>query len=363
MIQYIASIGEITWSFLSNAAPWIILSFLLAMLLHNTVSNELVTRHLGSKSLWSMIKVTLIGMLLPICDCGAVPLGISLYYSGAFLGPVLNFITSTPMINPASIILSYGLLGRDITIIYVIAGFTIPLLVGTVANRLAGDELSIHTNPKFKGKVEIRPSEKKSFIEAMKDGFYYVMEDFGPTVSKFTLEGTILAAFITVVVPVDFVQNVLGKPNLMSIGVTALLAAVIFVCAIGHIPFVAALLASGASPGTALTFLMIGSATNFTENVNLYRMIGKKSMLLNLVQLIIYGTALGYITNLLLMPGFTPVIDIDRNMHTVDFANSAVIIFPKSIEVISGIIIILLAFKSLYPVVMNRIDAWRSRHR
>ncbi|MFR6349905.1 MAG: permease [Enterocloster aldenensis] len=47
-------------------------------------------------------------MLIPICSCGTIPLGISLYYSGAYLGPTLAFMTSSPMINPIAVILCWG---------------------------------------------------------------------------------------------------------------------------------------------------------------------------------------------------------------------------------------------------------------
>ena len=43
-------------------------------------------------------------MFIPICSCGTIPLGISMYYSGAYLGPTLAFMTSTPMINPLAIV-------------------------------------------------------------------------------------------------------------------------------------------------------------------------------------------------------------------------------------------------------------------
>lgn len=110
-----------------------------------------------------------------------------------------------------------------------------------------------------------------------------------------------------------------------------------------------ALIAAGAAPGTALTFLIIGSATNFTENINLYKMIGKKAMLLNLIQLVVYGMALGWITNKLLMPGFTPVIDIDTSTSTIQFANSSMIIFPYWVEAAASAVILFFALKALYP--------------
>lgn len=110
-----------------------------------------------------------------------------------------------------------------------------------------------------------------------------------------------------------------------------------------------------------MTFLIIGSATNFTENINLYKMIGKKAMLLNLVQLILYGMALGWIANKILMPGFTPVIDIDTSTSTVQFANSSMIIFPAWVEILTSAIIVFFFFKAFYPKAEDLYDQLKER--
>ncbi len=229
MIEFLTRIFTVAWSFLRNAAPWIILSFVLALVLHNASNSLKVKEQLGTKSPIALLKVTILGMLLPICDCGTVPIGISLYYSGAYLGPVLNFVTSTPMINPASVVLSYGILGPQLTLIYVIAGFTMPMLVGLVANRFSGDELSVETNPKFEGKAHFRQEEKKTLRENLEEGLYYVWSDFAVVVSKYTILGVLGAAFITTVVPSALVQKLLGNPSMVSITAITILASLIFV--------------------------------------------------------------------------------------------------------------------------------------
>ena len=74
-----------------------------------------------------------------------------MYYSGAYLGPTLAFMTSNPIINPITIILSLGLLGKEITIIYVITGFIVPMIIGLVANRFAGNELYLGMKEERRG--------------------------------------------------------------------------------------------------------------------------------------------------------------------------------------------------------------------
>ena len=45
------------------------------------------------------------------------------------------------MINPVAIILAFGLLGKEIAIIYVLTGFFGALFIGLIANRFGGEEL------------------------------------------------------------------------------------------------------------------------------------------------------------------------------------------------------------------------------
>lgn len=62
------------------------------------------------------------GGLLPICFCGVIPIAISLYKTGIRIGPVMAFTAATPIINPAAVILSFALLGPEITFAYVLLG-------------------------------------------------------------------------------------------------------------------------------------------------------------------------------------------------------------------------------------------------
>lgn len=112
-------------------------------------------------------------------------------------------------------------------------------------------------------------------------------------------------------------------------------------------------MAAGAAPGAALTFLMIGSATNFTENLNLYKMIGPRAMLLNLVQLIVYGMMLGMITNHLLAEDFVPMMNASSITGSIDMANRAMIVFPGWFEMICSAIVLFFAGRAFLHYVMG----------
>ncbi len=260
IIYYIKKILLTSINLLNGASTWLIFSFILAGFLHNILAPDKFQKMLGNKKISSLIKATLSGMLLPICSCGVIPLGLSLYYSGAYLGPTLAFIASTPIINPIAVFLSYGLLGPKIATIYLVVGFTVPLIIGAIGNKLGG-------GPELKapGGVEEQIQKRMEEIELEEDqisifekikmgGMLWSFSDVAVAVSKYVIPGMLLAGILLVLVPQEFIQQYLGSPNAVSILGIAVIGCIMYVCAVGHIPFIAALVASGAAPGVAITF-------------------------------------------------------------------------------------------------------------
>lgn len=237
------------WSMLDSSSTWIIFSFIIAGLLHEFVKPENVRgTAIGSTRVSGVFLTTLSGMLLPICSCGTIPLGISMYYSGAYLGPTLAFMTSTPMINPLAILMSWGLLGKEITIIYVITGFVAPMLIGVIANRFAGDELHIGMRNKKYGDSEVsvklemdeeeedeEPAmiqlefEEPTFWEKIKSGLRWSATELSVTISKYSITGMLMAGFLFTIIPQQFIQDYLGQPGMISLAGIAVIACLMYV--------------------------------------------------------------------------------------------------------------------------------------
>ena len=249
MLDLVIKTLQASLELLNSASVWLVVSFILAGLLHNILSPDRLQRMLGNRSASSLVKATVSGALLPICSCGVIPLGLGLYYSGAYLGPTLAFISATPIINPAAVLLAYGLLGPQIATIYLITGLLVPFLLGVLGNIFGGPELHI---PGADNQREALPLESHSgtvpLRQRLATGLQWGFSDLGTVVSKYVILGMLLAGFIMVAIPPAFFEHYLGDPGLISIGGIALLGTVMYVCAVGHIPFIAALVASGHLP-------------------------------------------------------------------------------------------------------------------
>lgn len=348
-----------TWlSILNDTSVWLIISFILAGLLHIILKPDRFQQVLGNRKISSLVKATVSGMLLPVCSCGVIPLGIGMYYLGAFLGPTLAFMTATPIINPVAMLLAYGLLGPKIATIYLITGFIAPMITGIAANLFAASEIHApHISPQNSRAVPI-PAESLSLKQKILSGLHWGFMDLGVMVSKYVVIGILLAGLIIAVLPSEIIQRYLGDPGMVSIGGIAVLGAVMYVCAVGHIPLVAALVASGAAPGVALTFLMTGAATNLPELVSIAKTIGKRAVIIYTTSVVLCSLLAGYLTNRLLMPGFTPLFNLDGSRYALGLARHLIIAVPEFIQLICTGIVILLCFFALCPRLRVHITSW-----
>ncbi len=334
---------------LNDASPWLVLSFALAGLLHNVLKPERLQRHLGNRKSSSLIKATLSGMLLPICSCGVIPLGLGLYHTGAYLGPTLAFMVATPIINPAAVFLAYGLLGPDIATIYLVAGFLVPFLVGFLGNLFGGRELQAPGSAEGLEASDLVMEELTGLGRKLLSGLEWGFLDLGILVSKYILVGVLLASLIIGLIPAAFIQQYLGNSGMVSVVGIALVGAAMYVCAVGHIPFIAAMVAAGAAPGVAITFLMTGAATNLPELISIYKMIGWRTVTIYTVSVVTLSILIGLLANRLLLPGFVVTLPGGEAGAMVSLANRFIFSVPTVVQQACSVLIVLMGGYGLMP--------------
>ena len=340
-----------SFDMLGTSSSWMLLSFMIAGLLHEFLSPEKMKRSsIGTKKVSGVFWSTISGALIPICSCGTIPLGISLYYSGAYLGPTLAFMTSSPMINPIAVLLSWGLLGPQITVIYIITGLVAPMIIGIVANKFGGKEVCLY--PEGENQEDSSPilleEEKMSVRQKIKSGLHWSFTELAVTVSKYAVSGMLIAGLLFNIVPQSAIQTYLGNPGFISLFGITVIAALMYVCAVGHLPFIVAIVASGAAPGVAITFLMAGAATNIPELITISKTMGKRSALMYFGMVTVISNLVGFITNCLLMPGFKPVMDFDTTHKTIEAANRFIVTTPDWLQNLCSFVMIGYACLAFY---------------
>src|SRR3972149_283723 len=105
------SIAWESWSVLGQMAPYLLFGFLMAGVLSVCVSPQFVQRHLGGRGFGPVLKAALLGVPLPLCSCGVIPVSASFRRHGASRAATVSFLLSTPQTGVDSIAITYALLG------------------------------------------------------------------------------------------------------------------------------------------------------------------------------------------------------------------------------------------------------------
>ena len=126
------------WVTLCEMAPYLLFGFLVAGLLSVLISPEIVERHLGGRGMWPVIKASLLGVPLPLCSCGVIPVAASLRRHGASRGATTAFLLSTPQTGVDSIVVTYSLMGGLFALVRPLAAFITGLAGGWLVDALAG---------------------------------------------------------------------------------------------------------------------------------------------------------------------------------------------------------------------------------
>ena len=99
------------WHLLEQSALYILLGLVIGGLLKVFLSADFVAAHLGRGRFAPVFKAALLGIPLPLCSCGVIPVTAHIRRSGAGPGATAAFLMSTPQTGVDSILVTYGLLG------------------------------------------------------------------------------------------------------------------------------------------------------------------------------------------------------------------------------------------------------------
>ncbi len=291
MLNYIATFFSELWGLTYDMAPYLILGFLFAGVLHVWFPQHKVNKFLGGNNLRSVVNASIIGVPLPLCSCGVIPAGISFHKNGASKGSAISFMTSTPQTGVDSILVTWSMLGLPLAIIRPIVAMITGVFGGWWVNR--GEKKAISTKPL---ETESTQKIKGNKIIAM---LRYAFVDFMSDIVKWLAIGLVLAALIAVVVPDDFFGEYMTNPFYEYLFV--ILASIpLYVCATASVPIAAVLILKGISPGAALVFLMAGPATNAATITVIAHSLGRLVFIKYLATIVVGAIASGLVIDHLL---------------------------------------------------------------
>ena len=264
---------------INSMAPFLLLGFLLAGIMHAFIPGTLYQRHFGKPTFKSVCYATLLAIPIPLCSCGVIPTAMSLRREGASKGSVISFLIATPQTGVDSILATYSMMGLPFTIVRPIAALVTALFGGQLANVFEHKGVLNDEGPKHVSAVQDDSEQSKSFFEKIKIALRYAYIDMMEDIGKWLAVGLVVAGLITVYVPDSFFQQFAGN-SFLSIIMVLLFAIPMYLCATGSIPIAIALMLKGLTPGAALVLLMAGPAVNVASMLVIQRVMGTRTLLI-----------------------------------------------------------------------------------
>ena len=270
-----------TWFILNKSAVFILFGLFLAGIIKTFIPVGFVERHLGNKNITSIIKSSLMGIPLPLCSCGVIPVSIGLRKQGASKGATTAFLIATPETGVDSIAITYALLDPLMTVIRPLAAFVTACIAGMIVNLLPDNtaEPNIFINnvcscDKESSDIQNINTDTQLY-KRMRNGFSFTFNDLLSDIGMLLLAGFFIAGIIGYLVPDGFIENNLGA-GLLPILIMLAVGIPVYVCATASTPIVAALAVKGLSPGAAIVFLLAGPATNAASITVIANLLGKR---------------------------------------------------------------------------------------
>ena len=297
MIELLLSIVTASWSMIVEMAPYLLFGFTVAGLLSVLISPRWVERHLGDRGLGQVFKASLFGVPLPLCSCGVIPVGASLRQHGAGKGATTAFMLSTPQTGVDSIAVTYALLGPFLAVVRPVAALLTGFLGGSLVYLLDrnDDDQPAEDVPAAACssgsdccEEDEAPRQKTIF-----DGLYYGLVTLPRDIGRALIVGILLSGVISALIEPRALEAYLGGgiwPMLVAMAVGIPL----YVCATASTPIALSLIHAGLSPGAALVFLITGPATNAATLTTLWRVLGRRSVVIFLVSVAVGALVTGF---------------------------------------------------------------------
>ena len=268
MLEYLHSFFALT----AEMAPYLLLGFLLAGILHVFVPRRFYADYLARNDLRSVCLAALFGVPLPLCSCGVIPTAMSMRLEGASKGATVAFLIATPQTGVDSIAATASLLGIPFAMIRPVVAFVTAIGGGWLVGAAAGRETPPARRPEQEAERPVGLAARCRAV--LRYGFSDMIQDIG----KHLLLGLLLAGAIAVFLPDDFFRLLADRP-LLNMLLVLLISVPMYICATGSVPIAAALMLKGMTPGAALVLLMAGPATNLAAMLVITKVMGRRTLL------------------------------------------------------------------------------------
>lgn len=279
-------------SVLIESLPFVLLGVALSIIVQVWVPPGVIERWMPRRAWARRAVLSLLGMLIPVCECGNLPFARGLMIRGFSVPETMTFLIAAPIVNPIVIITTHQAFGFDdgILIARLLGGYAVANLIGWLYSR--------HPDPdglltdRFLAACELAAEDPGGKGRRSLAQFVVELRAVMPAL----ILGSAIAGAVQVLVPRDALLAIGSNPAL-SILAMILLAMIVSICS-NVDSFFALSFASTFTPGSIVAFLLVGPLVD-VKMLALMRTTFRSRVLVGLVVIVVlFAIALGGVVNL-----------------------------------------------------------------
>lgn len=239
-------------SVILGALPFLVLGVSVSALVATYINEKTLLKLLPKNRFGSHIVISLLGMLMPVCECGNIPLARRLMLKGFSASQAITFLLAAPIINVVTIWSTFEAFRTEPAILVsrVVAGFIIANFIGILLSYKPDqtDLLSGEFMVEMRSRGGVTQKKVDILIDTFQREFWLVF--------RMLVLGAVVAGLIQTLIPRDFIIGI-ANSQVLSILVMMILGLIISMCSSVD-AFFALSLSSIFNTGAIAAFLIFG---------------------------------------------------------------------------------------------------------
>jgi uncharacterized membrane protein YraQ (UPF0718 family) len=314
---------------------WKILAFaiLTAVILKTYVNSDKLSQLLFKRKKISILASVAFGAFTPLCACGTTAVIIGMLTTTFPWGPIMAFLTSSPLMSPDGFVMISGIIGLKFAVGLTIASVVIGLGTGFITNIIEKKTNFLAGQSRFAGKEQAPAcscnSASEESVPAITTGCACgtlavsaevsqdkAIKKDGVTVAKkfklkefaenlYTLGFRQILLFYTIFIAIGFMINyfipssiisaLFGANAFYAVPLASIIGLPLYITTDSGIPIIQSMLQSGASEGAMMAFMITGSATSAWVIAGLSTFLKKRAIMLYVAFVMVGGILTGYL--------------------------------------------------------------------
>jgi len=241
----------------------------------------------------------------PFCSCSSIPLFLGFTAARIPVGITMAFLITSPMINEAAVAVLGGVVGWELTGIYVGFGMLAGIAGGFFFDAIKAERfLSVEEPEKpccccSSGSKTAESDTSPAITWRYRHEFARrEVADIFRRIWIWVLIGVGLGAALHGFVPAEFITTYLGGGRWWTVPSAVLIGIPCYSNATGVIPVIGALIQKGLPAGTAFAFMLSTTAASLPEFIMLKKVMTLKLLAIFAAYLLVFFTLCGWLLNL-----------------------------------------------------------------